>query len=82
MTISKHCWVRGGRLPLTQFVPLNRGGALSREGRGRINNGRNSRRRFQDYSALIPVRRIMPAQPSIEVLKKAGASPNATVCGS
>jgi hypothetical protein len=27
-----------------------------------------------NYSALIPVSRIMPAQPSIEVLKKAGAS--------
>ena len=35
-----------------------------------------------NYSALIPVSRIMPAQPSIEVLKKAGASANATVWGS
>jgi hypothetical protein len=35
-----------------------------------------------NYSALIPVNRIMPAQPSIDILKKVGASPYATVWGS
>ena len=38
--------------------------------------------RARSYSALMPVSLIMPAQASIEALKKAGASANATVWGS
>src|SRR5207249_3872735 len=43
LTINKLSWVRGCELPLTQFVLLNYGGALSREGRGRINYRYDSR---------------------------------------
>src|SRR5215510_4449472 len=40
---NKYGRVRGSRLPLTQSVVLNCGGALSREGRGRINKRCSSR---------------------------------------
>src|SRR5262245_18352704 len=40
---NKYGRVRGSRLPLTQSVVLNCGGALSRKGRGHINKRRGSR---------------------------------------